>query len=746
MKGKCLSLASFPSPPEMVLSIAAMAMLEFVQERKPLGESAVVSWRVGPTMGVGPRLESLTPAARGQHGLPNEKGHHADAAEDEKREHFFNFLGDWILSPPKTVYAPAALATIPSILKGLNAPQREAASQIEGPVLVLAGAGTGKTRTVTYRIAHMLQEGVDPRHIMAVTFTNKAAQEMRERIGELVGQDHGELLTVGTFHAFCVRVLREHGHYLGVSKWFSICDAADQQTAVKTAMRDLRIPEKTLHPGFAQSRISLLKNSLESPDEYAARTTGDEALVAEIYARYDENLRRQKLLDFDDLLIFTLKLLRKFPEVLEALRNKHRYLMVDEYQDTNKPQYEIVRLLAGESRNLFVVGDDDQSIYSWRGADVRKILGFEKDFPGAKVVRLEMNYRSTKPILDLANKVISNNVSRFPKELESHLGEGVEPCFMEMIDEEDEADFIASEINYQVSRGEANYADYAILFRTQTQPRIFETRLRAQDIPYRLIGGMSFFDRKEVRDILAYLKLYSNPDDESSLLRIINCPPRGIGKTTLDRVIQWATDHGMPANKAFAQADKIENIPPAGAKGVTDLLTMLKNLKQGGNLPDFIRALVERVNYRAEVDRVYPDPVTRMARWAAVDEILNAAENHARRKRQATVGSFLEEIALAAANDKEQEDHDPDKVTLMTLHAAKGLEFPRVYLVGVEEGIIPHARSIEEGSVDEERRLMYVGITRAEKILMLSCAGERARFGKREKREVSRFWKEMNTD
>jgi len=635
----------------------------------------------------------------------------------------------------------------PSILDGLNAPQFDAASTIEGPLLVLAGAGTGKTRTITYRMAHMLAEGINPHNILAMTFTNKAAAEMRARIAELVGAECADELTVGTFHSFCCRSLRNHAARLDLPKWFTICDAADQQTQVKNAMRDLRIPEKVLHPGKVQSRISLLKNQLESPDAYAARTTGDENMIAEVYARYEENLRRQKLLDFDDLLIFMVRLLKENKDVLQQFRDRYQYVMVDEYQDTNGPQYEAVKLIARQHRNLCVVGDDDQSIYSWRGADVKKILNFDKDFKGAKVVRLETNYRSTKQILDAANKVIINNFNRHPKELISHIGDGEEIFMMEMRDEEDEADFICSEIQFQVRREESTWSDYAILFRTAQQPRVFEARLRAADIPYRLVGGMSFFDRKEVRDILAYLKLIVNPEDETALLRIINCPPRGVGKTTIDRIVEWATNNGVSANNAFRQADKIEGVPAAGAKAVVDLLNMLTERgKQGGrgDLVGFLKSLVNAVGYRAEVERCYPDKEARMARWAGVEEIFNFAENHSRRKANSSIGSFLEELALNAANDKETDDDaSSDKVTLMTLHAAKGLEFSRVYLVGCEDGIIPHARSIEENNIDEERRLMYVGITRAQRHLTITCAGERARFGKRELRDKSRFWLEI---
>ncbi len=632
------------------------------------------------------------------------------------------------------------------LLAGLNPEQRHAAEILEGPLLVLAGAGTGKTRVITYRIAHMLARFIEPESILAVTFTNKAAREMKERLGELVGAAEADRIAVGTFHAFCVRRLRQHAELLGFPKGFSICDASDQQAAVKAAMRELRIPEKRLHPGFVQSRISLAKNQLMTPADLRRVPDGDTDLVPDVWERYDDALRRQRLLDFDDLLLETLRLLREHPEVKRRFQERWQYVLVDEYQDTNGPQYEIVRAICEEHRNLCVVGDDDQSIYSWRGADVSKILGFEKDFPGAEVVRLETNYRSTEPILDAANRVIAHNLSRHPKALRSHAGGGEEICHFEARDEEDEADFIAAEIGFLVRRGDAAWSDFAILVRTQTQPRAFEARLRAAGVPYRLSGGMSFFDRKEVRDLLAYLKLVENPDDETSLMRVLNCPPRGVGKTSIERVVAWATEHGVSANQAFARADEIEKVPTAAKRAVGALMEVLGELgrrKNSGHLVELVRELVERVRYQDEVDRCYPDPTTRQARWAAVEEVYNFAENYAKRSGRATLAGFLEELALNAADQEEEEQGDLDAVTLMTLHAAKGLEFPRVYLVGVEEGVLPHARAAAEDGIDEERRLMYVGITRARQHLTVSYAAERSRFGKRSATTPSRFWFEM---
>ncbi|MBC8329924.1 MAG: UvrD-helicase domain-containing protein [Planctomycetes bacterium] len=632
------------------------------------------------------------------------------------------------------------------LLAGLNPEQRRAAETLEGPLLVLAGAGTGKTRVITYRIAHMLARFIEPESVLAVTFTNKAATEMKERIAALVGKADAERLSVGTFHAFCVRRLRQHADKLGFSKGFSICDASDQQSAVKAAMRELRIPEKTLHPGLVQSRISLAKNQLLSQSELLERSGGDEELVCAVWERYDAALRRQRMLDFDDLLLQTLKLLQEHPRALRSFRERWQYVLVDEYQDTNGPQYEIVRLICQEHRNLCVVGDDDQSIYSWRGADVRKILGFAKDFPGAEVVRLETNYRSTKDILEAANRVIAHNIGRHPKELRAHAGPGQPVCTFEARDEEDEADFIASEIGFLVRRGDAAWRDVAILVRTQVQPRAFEARLRAAGVPYRLVGGMSFFDRKEIRDLLAYLKLVANPDDESSLLRILNCPPRGVGKTSVERVLAWATERGLSANHAFARAEEIEKVPAAAKKAVVELLETLAELgrRRGGKrLVETLKEMVGRVGYQQEVERCYPDPQTRQVRWAAVEELYNFAENYARRSGKPSLAGFLEELALNAADQQDDDGQDQDAVALMTLHAAKGLEFPRVYLVGLEEGILPHSRAVAEGGVDEERRLMYVGVTRAREHLTVSYAAERARFGRRSATTPSRFWYEL---
>ncbi|RMH03639.1 MAG: AAA family ATPase [Planctomycetota bacterium] len=631
------------------------------------------------------------------------------------------------------------------ILAGLNPEQRRAVETLEGPLLVLAGAGTGKTKVITHRVAHLLARFVAPESVLAVTFTNKAAREMKERISALVGAGEAGRLAVGTFHAFCVRRLRRHAERLGLPRGFAICDAADQLGAVKEVLRDLRIPEKSLAPGRVLSRISLAKNRLWSPDELAAGAGPDGPALAAAWERYDALLARRRQLDFDDLLLRTLRLLREDEEVLAACRRRWRYVLVDEYQDTNGPQYEIVRLICAEHRNLCVVGDDDQSIYSWRGADVSRILGFERDFPGAAVVRLETNYRSTAPILALANRVIGHNPARHPKELRAATAGGEEPCFLEARDEEDEADFIAREISFLVRRGEAAWRDFAILVRTQTQPRVFEARLRAAGVPYRLAGSSSFFDRKEIRDLLAYLKVVANEDDEVSLLRILNCPPRGIGRTTVERTLAWATERGLGAGAALARLDEIDGIPPAARQAAARLLADLAALRRraGRDLVGLLEELLKRSGYRAEVERCYPDPEARRVRWAAVEELLNFAENHQRRSARPSLAGFLEELTLNAADQEDQEDGETDAVALMTLHAAKGLEFPRVYLVGLEEGLLPHARAAAEDGIEEERRLAYVGVTRARRHLTLSYAAERARRGRRRRTTPSRFWFEL---
>ncbi|MFT7462774.1 MAG: DNA helicase-2/ATP-dependent DNA helicase PcrA [Pseudohongiellaceae bacterium] len=634
-----------------------------------------------------------------------------------------------------------------SHVAALNPDQRLAVTTTEGPVLVLAGAGTGKTRVITVRMAHLLDQRVEPEAILAMTFTNKAAREMRQRVEGLVGKRAAKLLTVGTFHSFCAMTLREHAEAIGLPKRFSICDAADQSSALRGVMRELHVADTTVKPSVALSRISLHKNRLESPDRAEAMASDDrEGLIAAIYRRYDEHLRRSRSVDFDDLLIFTQRLLAEVSEVREAFQERFRYVMVDEYQDTNGPQYEVVRLISEGRENLCVVGDDDQSIYGWRGADISKILGFEKDYPAATVVRLQTNYRSTGHILTAANRVISNNSTRHEKSLHSGLGDGDHPVIHRLEDETEEAEWVAADIAYRLHSG-GKPGDVAILFRTQVQPRPLETALRAAQLPYTLVGGLSYFDRKEVRDILAYIRLAANPSDEVSLLRIINRPARGIGKSSVDKVLVLATEEGIEARLAFDLALERGMLSKAAAGGWLELREIYDRVggqEPGEALVQHISTLIDEVGYRTEVDRAYPDEGQRVDRWAAVMGVFDMAENYVSRAVKPTLTKFLERLTLASTDDQTAEDSDGRKsVTMMTLHAAKGLEFPTVYLVGAEEGLLPHQRSVDEDTVDEERRLMYVGITRAMHRLVLTYTAWRSRYGAKAETMPSRFLFEM---
>ncbi len=654
-------------------------------------------------------------------------------------------------SPDSTSPSTAGLRYDAALLATLNPAQREAVTTVDGPLLVLAGAGTGKTRVITTRIAYLLWRGADPRDVLAVTFTNKAAGEMRERVAQLAGERAKEL-TVGTFHAFCAKVLREHGHVLGLPRRFTICDAADQMSAVKSAMRELRVHETTMHPQALLAQLSLAKNRMQTPESFlAAGEGGRDQLVGTVWQRYQEYLGRTRSLDFDDLLLETVRLLRDHESVREHYSRRYRHVLVDEYQDTNHPQYEIVRLIGGEHRNVCVVGDDDQSIYGWRGADVQKILGFARDFPGAKVVRLETNYRSTRPILDAANAVIRRNAARHDKSLASARGDGEAVAFVRAKDETAEAQHAVGAIRHLLRMEEAKPADFAILCRTQVQFRTFEGELRANGVPYVVVGGMSFFDRKEVRDVVAFLKLALNPRDETSLLRVINVPPRGVGKASIDRVVAFATENGISAAEAFERAAEIDGVSPQSVEGYRKLREAIDASEladAGQHLVFRLNRFLEAVDYRGEVTRSYPDPMAREARWAGVVEILNFAENHVRREPQPSLHAFLEELSLSSGDgpgDKPK-DERRDAVTLMTLHAAKGLEFPHVFLVGLEEGILPHARAVADSGVDEERRLAYVGITRAMTTLTMSWAVERAKFGRRAAAVPSRFLFEAQGD
>ncbi|MFT5197602.1 MAG: DNA helicase-2/ATP-dependent DNA helicase PcrA [Planctomycetota bacterium] len=640
------------------------------------------------------------------------------------------------------------LAPMQQLLASLNPEQRDAVETTQGPLLVLAGAGTGKTRVITVRIAYLLSQGVDPESILAMTFTNKAAAEMKDRIAKLVGKKTAEALTVGTFHSFCLRFLRDHKAELGWPQGFSICDASDQLTTIKAALRELHIPEARLKPRDVLSRISLAKNKLLTPEKLLDGPGADEEeLVAKAWMRYQASLQRTRRVDFDDLLLKALVLLRD-AKIRTEYQQRYRYLLVDEYQDTNGPQFEIVNALAKSHRNLCVVGDDDQSIYGWRGADIQKILGFDRTYHEAKTVRLETNYRSTEQIIGCANRLIVNNTSRHDKALRSHAGPGEPVIAVQMRDETIEAEHTVRDIIEGVKHG--HYHDeFAILFRTALQARPFEVELRLKEIPYVLVGGLSFFDRKEVRDVLAYLKLLANQDDESSLMRIINCPPRGVGKTTQDRVIRYATDQGISTCEAFLKADQVDGVSMKRVAPVQRLLEnmrllRLENPDKKNNLPSLIQQVVDLVGYEEEVHRLYKTEDERTKRWQGVLEVMNYAENYVRKLKRPTLNGFLDRLTLSANDSPDAEDAKRKRaVTLMTLHASKGLEFPHVFLVGLEENLLPHTRSAKEGTIEEERRLAYVGITRAQKVLQMSWCGERARGGSKIQRHPSRFLLEV---
>ena len=634
------------------------------------------------------------------------------------------------------------------LLEGLNPEQRSAVEATEGPVLVLAGAGTGKTRVITIRIAYLLSKGVPPDAILAMTFTNKAAAEMRERIAAIVGKRKAELLTVGTFHSFCLKLLRHYRDEIGWHGGFTICDSSDQLSTMKSALRELAIAEARLKPQDAISRMSLAKNKLQTPESMLAGAGSDEdELLARAWQKYQEALARSRRVDFDDLLVRSIEVLAKNKPRTE-MRERFRYLLVDEYQDTNGPQFQLIKAIAGGHRNLCVVGDDDQSIYGWRGADISKILGFEKSFPGAKVVRLETNYRSTEQVIAVANKLIKNNPKRHDKTLRSHAGPGEQVTAVRMRDEDVEAELIVKEICDRKKDG-ISHDDFAILFRTSVQARPFEAELRMKEVPYVLVGGMSFFDRKEVRDVLAYLKLLHNPQDEMALLRIMNAPPRGVGKMTIDRLLAFATENRIPAAEALERAEEIEGVGEKRVAAVNRmrerlhlLSTMYPDSKK--NLIELVRAVVEQVGYVTEVERLYKDEVERKKRWAGVEEVFNAAESYVRRRKRPTLGRFLDHLTLSANDSPDADDAQRKQaVTLMTLHASKGLEFPRVFLVGLEEGLLPHMRAAAEDTIEEERRLGYVGITRAREVLQLSWCNERARAGNRIQRHPSRFLLEI---
>ena len=637
-----------------------------------------------------------------------------------------------------------------SIYDTLNPPQREAVAQTEGPVLILAGAGSGKTRVLTHRIAYMMDEkGVNPWNILAITFTNKAAQEMRERVDKLVGFG-SESIWVSTFHSACVRILRRHIDNLGYDTNFTIYDTDDQKSLMKDVCRKMNIDTKIYKERSLLAQISHAKDELLTPDDMEMKAAGDYNMkkVASVYREYQAALRKNNALDFDDLIVKTVELFEKCGAVLEYYQERFKYIMVDEYQDPNTAQFKFISLLAQRYQNLCVVGDDDQSIYKFRGANIGNILGFEHVFPDARVIRLEQNYRSTRNILNAANQVIANNTERKAKTLWTENEEGSKVHFRQFLNAYEEAEYVAGEIGKLKRNGLGNYRDCAILYRTNAQSRIFEEKFIAANIPYKLVGGVNFYARKEIKDLLCYLKTINNARDDLAVQRIINVPKRGIGATTLGRVQDYADNMGISLYEALRVAEEVPSIGRSLSKidGFVTFIQMLKSKADVLTVEEILQEVIDSTGYVAELEA--EDTEESRARIENIDELISKTvayqEAMEEQNQSATLSGFLEEVALVA--DIDTVDPDQDYVLLMTLHSAKGLEFPKVFMVGMEDGIFPSHMTIsygDDGEMEEERRLCYVGITRAMKDLTLTCAQQRMIRGETQYNRVSRFVREI---
>lgn len=636
-----------------------------------------------------------------------------------------------------------------SIYDTLNEPQREAVLHTDGPLLILAGAGSGKTRVLTHRIAYLIDErGVNPWNILAITFTNKAAEEMRQRVDSLVSFG-AESIWVSTFHSACVRILRRFIDRLGYDNRFTIYDTDDQKTLMKEVCRKVDIDTKVYKERNLLAAVSSAKNEMILPDEFELNAGGDfgQLKIAKVYREYEAQLKANNALDFDDLLVKTVQLLETQPDVLEYYQERFRYIMVDEYQDTNTVQFRLVRLLAGKYRNLCVVGDDDQSIYKFRGANIRNILDFEHEFPDAHVVRLEQNYRSTGNILNAANGVIRNNRNRKEKTLWTDNGDGEKIQLRQFDTAFDEAEFIAEDIKKEVREG-ASYNDSAVLYRTNAQSRLFEEKFIAMNIPYKIVGGINFYARREIKDLLAYLKTVDNGQDDLAVRRIINVPKRGIGLTTINRIQESADERGIGFYEALLAPDLIPGVGRSASKldSFAALIEYFKGQTEKESITDLLREIIEKTGYVESLEA--EDKVEAESRIENIDELVNKAaayeEDCQDRGEEASLSGFLEEVALVA--DIDSLDEDQDYVVLMTLHSAKGLEFPHVYLAGMEDGLFPSYMTItsdDNEDLEEERRLCYVGITRAEEKLTLTCARRRMVRGETQFNKMSRFIKEI---
>ncbi|TBX71949.1 DNA helicase PcrA [Bacillus mycoides] len=643
------------------------------------------------------------------------------------------------------------MSTTDRLLNGLNPQQQKAVQTTNGALLLMAGAGSGKTRVLTHRIAYLLGEkGVAPWNVLAITFTNKAAREMRERIDKLVGPE-AEDIWISTFHSMCVRILRRDIDRIGINRNFTILDAGDQLTVVKKIMKERNIDPKKFEPRSILAGISNAKNELLSADKYAKKiTTADpyEKLTSDVYTEYQKRLLKNNSLDFDDLIMTTIQLFERIPEVLEFYQRKFQYIHVDEYQDTNKAQYLLVKHLASRFKNLCVVGDSDQSIYRWRGADISNILSFEKDYENAQVILLEQNYRSSQNILNAANAVIEKNSNRKPKKLWTDNQIGSKISYYRAATEKDEAYFVAKKIRDDIQMGNRKYTDFAVLYRTNAQSRMIEEIFLKSNIPYKIVGGTKFYDRKEIKDILAYLRLIGNPDDEISFARIINMPKRGVGATSIDKIINYGVQNRISLT---AVLDEIEHVGVSAkiTKAVKEFAGLLHNwvnMQEYLSVTELVEEVIEKTGYRDMLKN--ERSLEAEGRLENLDEFLSVTQTFESQSEDKSLVAFLTDLALVADIDRVDEDPTAgEEVILMTMHSAKGLEFPVVFIVGLEEGIFPHTRSLmEEDEMQEERRLAYVGITRAEEELYLSNAQMRTLFGRTSMNAASRFITEIPSE
>jgi len=636
------------------------------------------------------------------------------------------------------------------LLAGLNPEQQEAVRTTDGPLLIMAGAGSGKTRVLTHRVAYlMVEKGVNPYNILAITFTNKAAREMKDRIGKIMG-GAAEEVWISTFHSMCVRILRRDIDRIGINRNFTILDPTDQQSVIKGILKDKNIDPKKFEPRAILGAISSAKNELVTPEEYSKLVGGFyEQVVSDVYEEYQRRLRKNQALDFDDLIMMTIHLFNRVPETLEFYQRKFQYIHVDEYQDTNRAQYMLVKMLASRFQNICVVGDSDQSIYRWRGADIANILTFEKDYPRAKVIMLEQNYRSTKRILHAANEVIKNNANRKPKKLWTENAEGQKISYYRADSEQTEAQFVAGKIKEMVDSGERKFSEIAILYRTNAQSRVMEEVLLKSNIDYHIVGGIKFYDRKEIKDILAYLRLIANPDDDISLQRVINVPKRGIGSTSFDKIARYAADNDISIYTALKEIDFI-GVSPKIAKAAYEFYELIRNYTQMQeylSVTELVDEILEKSGYREMLHA--EKTLEAQSRLENIDEFLSVTKNFEEGSEDKSLVAFLTDLALVADIDRldEKEENNNDAIVLMTLHSAKGLEFPVVFLIGLEEGVFPHSRSLmEEAEMEEERRLAYVGITRAEQDLYVTNAAMRTLFGRTNMNPVSRFINEIPED